>query len=102
MSHSGSKKLVSEVDHSCIGVGSPIDRSSGVSYLAETDGFVSAWGGAGSKAIYSDSSATPSTVVSQCWAAAGGGDFGWIGAPIKKGNYWSVSSASYVKWESLQ
>ena len=102
MSQQLAKKITSSVTTGGTGVQGAVLRSSGVAYYADTDGFVTAMGGPGGKAIYHDASATPTTVVANCSAnAGGGGDYGCIAAPIKKGNYWQVSSASYVYWGAI-
>jgi len=74
-------------------------------YQAAIDGFVLAIGTPGAEAYaygYTDAANPPTTVRQQHWQDGAAPDRGSIMFPVKKGDYWKVTSASTVYWIPLQ
>jgi len=96
MSQASSEQLVEDYNVTRVGAGTPLyNLSGGVTYLAETDGMVVGWNGSGTRYLYADSNPSPSTIVSQAYAdAGGGGDFAAVMGMVRKGQYWQVTTGT--------
>ena len=78
-------------------LGSWENRSVSTVYLASTDGFVvaSVYADANADVLgYSDSSATPTTLIARCRCDTSGTEVASITFPVRKGDYWRVADRS--------
>ena len=80
--------------------GARVAKVAGVTYQADEDGIVIAWGGSYSAVLYTSSDLQyPQATMIGTYHYTGGTGYAGISGPIKKGQYWQVSpSYTSVFW----
>lgn len=80
--------------------GSWVSRSNDTVYQAASDGFVCATATPENALIkgYTDGSNPPTTLRTQCRGGGGSANDAGITMPVKKDDYWTVTSANTVYW----